>query len=511
MIEKKRIAVNTILLYFRMILTMGVTLYTSRIVLKVLGISDFGLYNVVGGVVSMFAFLNGSLSAGTSRFITYDLGLGDTKRLKETFNVALVSHIALAVIILLLTETIGLWFVNNKIVFMEDRRVAINVVYQLSILTLMFQLTQIPYNAVIIAHEKMKVYAYVSILDVSLKLVMLLLFSLNKSIDNLILYGIVLFFVQLVVLFTYRYYCYKHCAESHWQFCRDKERYKNIFSFSGWDIIGSLCVISQGQGLNILLNIFFGPVVNAARAIAYQIEGAFTQLTGNFMTAVNPQIVKSFAAEEYDDMHELINDSSKLGFFLLSVFLIPVIFKIDYVLHLWLQDVPAETNIFSSLIMINLLIRVIARPVINGTHATGKIKRLNLLAGSVGLLPLPISYILFKNGYPAVFAFWTILLWGVCANILEIVVLKLEMKQFNVFKYVFSVYGRCLIVALFTVPVDYLLSLHLQGGFIFFIFYYLVAVSLNVILVFIFGFDKNYRKKALIIVSERIYAKKNAK
>ena len=224
MVEKKRIAVNTILLYFRMVLIMGVSLYTSRIVLKVLGAVDYGLYNVVGGVVSMFSFLNGSLSSGTSRFITYDLGADDKVKLRQTFNVAFISHTILAGIIFLLTETIGLWFVNNKLVFDASRQLAVNAVYQFSVLTLMLQLTQVPFSADIIAHEKMNVYAYVSIFEVALKLCMAFLLQLNKSVDNLIFYRVVLFIVQLTIIGIYRFYCIRHCEETYFEFCKDTKR-----------------------------------------------------------------------------------------------------------------------------------------------------------------------------------------------------------------------------------------------------------------------------------------------
>lgn len=510
MIEKKRIAINTLMLYFRMVLIMGVALYTSRIVLKVLGAADYGLYNVVGGVVSMFSFLNGSLSSGTSRFITYDIGTGDERRLRETFNVAFLSHVILALIILFLTETVGLWFVNNKLVFDASRRFAVNIVYQFSVLTLMLQLTQVPFSADIIAHEKMNIYAYVSIVEVLLKLGMTFLLRLNHSIDNLIFYSVILFFVQLLVMIIYRIYCRKHFLEAHFQLCKDKSRYKEIFSFSGWDVIGSLCVLSQGQGINILLNMFFGLVVNAARAITYQLEGAFSQLINNFMTAVNPQIVKSFAVKKYDEMIDLIKDASKYGFFLLAVFLVPILFKIDYILQLWLKEVPEQTNVFARIILTMLMIRVIARPVIHGTHATGHIKRLNLFAGLVGLLPLPVTYILFKLNFPAVWAFLSLFIWGVVANILETLIFKLEMKEFSIINYFLSVYVRCFVVGFFAFFLDYVLSKYINGNFFVFILYYGLSVLANAVIVFVFGFNKNNQKKLIGFIKGKIYGKKKA-
>ena len=492
-----------------MVLIMGVSLYTSRIVLKVLGAADYGLYNVVGGVVSMFSFLNGSLSSGTSRFITYDLGKGDKVKLRQTFNVAFVSHMILASIIFLLTETIGLWFINNKLVFDASRQLAVNVVYQFSVLTLMLQLTQVPFSADIIAHEKMNVYAYVSILEVALKLCMAFLLQLNKSIDNLIFYSGVLFIVQLTIIGSYRFYCIKHFEETRFEFCKDKKQYKEIFSFSGWDIIGSLCVLSQGQGINILLNMFFGPIVNAARAVTYQLEGAFSQLTNNFMAAVNPQIVKSFALKQYDEMLELIKDASKFGFFLLSVFLIPILFKIEYILQLWLSEVSPQTNIFARIILCMLMIRVIAHPIVQGTHATGNIKRLNLIAGLVGLLPLPVTYILFKLNFSAITAFLSLLIWGVLANLLETFIFKMEMKEFRIGRYFFSVYGCCFLVGAISTIIDFFLSKKIEGNFLIFVAYYILAVLINLIIVLGLGLDRYNKKKLINFINGKLHAKKN--
>ena len=507
MIENRRIAKNTVLLYFRMLLMLGISLYTSRVVLQILGASDYGLYNVIAGVVSIFAFINGSLSSGTSRFITYELGIGDKEKLRDIFNVTLMSHILLAIIIFIFGETIGLWFVNSYLNFPPERDFAVNVVYQISIIILVLQLTQVPYNADIIAHEKMNIYAYISILEAILKLLMVLCLTLNQNIDNLILYSLLLLLTQLVILFLYRYYCYRNYAESKWRFCRKKTLYKEIFSFSSWDVIGSLCVISQGQGVNILLNIFFGPLVNAARAVSQQVETACAQLTNNFMTAVNPQIVKSYAQREYADIVELLKDSSRYGFFLMVIFLLPVIFKIDYILSLWLEDVPAYSGIFTSIIFTNLLIRTIARPIINCTHATGKIRRLNLYAGGLGLLPLPIIYILFKNGLEAEVAYWIILLWGIFANIAEIVILKLEMKEFAALSYIRVAYGRCLAVAICSLPINYVLSSNFKDKFFSLIIYWIGCVIVNTTIVLLIGFEGKKQTKLLRYVKKSLYAK----
>lgn len=504
MIENKRIAYNTIALYVRMILTMAIALYMSRVALKVLGVSDYGIYNVVGGVVSMFAFINGALSAGTSRFIAYELGIGNKEKLRETFNAALISHIGLATIVILAAETIGLWFINTQLVFPENRTFAVNIVYQLSLITLVLQFTQIPYTATIIAHEKLNIYAYLSILEVSLKLITIFILSYNKTIDNLILYAALLFAIQVCSLCIYRIFCYKKFPESRWKVCKNRSLYKHIFSFSGWDILGAICIISQGQGVNVLLNIYFGPIVNAARAVSYQVEGAFSQLTGNFMTAINPQIVKSFANNEYTDMIELIKDGSKYGFYLLAIFLFPIMFKINYILKLWLTNVPDDTNLFILIILTNSMIRVIARPIIMGIHATGHIKRLNLYAGSIGLLPLPIIYILFILGFDAQFAFWTILLFGIIANIIEIIILKIELPVFNVKKYCIEVYSRCIIIGIIIYISNHFISIYFNDKFITFCIYFTICIILNLTIILLLGFNKSKREKIVHLITSKI-------
>lgn len=493
----KTIAKNTIFLYFRMMLIMAVSLYTSRVILDVLGASDYGLYNVVGGVVAMMGFLNGSISSGTSRFITYELGKDDFEKLRDTFNVALVSHIGIATIVFLVAETIGLWFVNTQMVFESDRTIAVNVVYQLSILTTMLQFTQMPYTADIIAHEKMSVYAYISILEVVLKLGMVFTLMYLNDVDSLIAYAVMMFLIQVIVLMIYRVYCMKRYPESHWRLVKERSRYKSIFSFAGWDIIGGLCVVTQGQGVNILLNIYFGPIVNAARAVSYQVQGAFTQFTGNFMTAVNPEIVKSYARKDYNAMIRLINNASLYSFYLLLIFMMPAMFKLEVLLNVWLKEVPEQTLTFSLIILGLMMIRAIARPVIMGTHATGDIKALNLYAGLLGLMPLPVAWLTFHLGAPAVSVFWIIALWGVFANIAEIVIFKMKMKEFSVSEHLKVVYLRCAMVSAATMIPVYFISMQFSDTFLSFCCYYICAFACTCAIVFSIGLTKSLRTQII--------------
>lgn len=490
-----------------MAIAMVVSLYTSRIVLNVLGASDYGLYNVVGGVVTMLSFLNGSLAAGTSRFLSYELGTGNRENLKTMFNVALVSHIALAFLIFILAETLGLWFLNVYMSFPADRTLAVNFVYQLSILTAMLQFTQVPYNSAIIAHEKMNVYAYVSILEVAIKLILVFLLIFVKNVDSLMFYSALMFGAQIIVITLYRAYCLRNYKESHWAFVRDLSQYKRIFSFSGWDIIGATCVISQGQGVNILLNIFFGPIVNAARAISYQIQGALSQLTGNFMTACNPQIVKHYARSEYSEMISLINNSSKYSYFLLLTTISPLLFKFYPVLAMWLGQVPDNTEVYSIIILITMMVRAIARPVILGVHACGNIKNLNLYAGVLGLMPLPLIYIGFKFlDWDAVNAFIVILVWGIFANVAEIILLKKELPSFSILMHLRSVYLSCLSFTVVIWAVVYGLSLIIGNNIFAYILYYLTSCLFSALILFCFGVEKNVRVKIMNIIKKKINA-----
>ena len=306
MADNKRIAKNTVFLYVRMLLVMGATLYTSRIVLNVLGAEDYGLYNVVGGLVTMFTFLNGSLGSATSRYITFELGRRDYERVNRVFNVALLIHIALAVLIIILAETIGLWFFYEKMTIPEERMSAAFWVYQISILTCFFSLTQVPYNAMIIANENMRIYAWVGIVEAVFKLAIAFILPFAPF-DTLVYYALLLCVVQISIMLFYRIYCGRNFKESKIILYKDKTLYKEMFSYAGSDLIGNLSVLAQGQGLNILLNMFFGPVVNAARGIAYQVQGAVTQFSNNFMTAVRPQIIKSYAEGDINGNKKWLN------------------------------------------------------------------------------------------------------------------------------------------------------------------------------------------------------------
>lgn len=396
MSEVKTIVKNTAFLYVRMFLIVGISLYTSRIVLEQLGASDYGIYSLVGGIVAMLAFFRGAMANATRRYLSFDIGRGDLEQVKKTFSATLTIHVGIAIIVLILAETIGLWYVSHKMVFPENRIYAVNVVYQFSILTFLINIIQVPYDALIQARERMKVYALVSILEALLKLSVVFLLIYFGS-DKLIIYAILTFIVAFIIRLIYQIYCRNKFAESKYNFEYDKVYFKELISYSGWNLFGSIATMVRGQGNNIILNLFFGTVVNAAYGLTSQVQNAVSMFVNNFQMALNPQIVKSYAKGNFKQNHQLIFQGSKLSFFLLFIIVCPIWFNIDFILSIWLKNIPEYTPIFIQLILIHLLIDCISGPLMVGAQATGKIKWYQIVVGTLLFLNLPISYLLIKT------------------------------------------------------------------------------------------------------------------
>ena len=394
--NNKRIAKNTLLLYVRMLFMMLVSLYTSRVVLNTLGVVDFGIYNVVGGVIAMLGFLTGSLGAASSRYITYDLGIGDMAIMKRTFGNIKSIHYILAGVILLIGETVGLWFVVTKLQIPAERATAAFWVYQFSILSSMMAVISVPYNAIIIAHEKMSAFAYITIADAILKLLIVYLLVAIPY-DKLIIYAVLLFVIQSFDQIVYIFYCSKHFEETRSRCCYDKKQFKEIFAFAGWTMNGNLAAMGYTQGLNILLNMFFGPAVNAARGIAVQVQGVCQMFCVNFQMALNPQLTKSYAKGDITSMHSLLIKSSKFSFYILYVIAVPLMFEAHTVLKLWLGIVPEHTVSFLRLILIVGLLYTLSNPIIVSVHATGKLKKFQIVEGTMLLMIVPIAYLLLKE------------------------------------------------------------------------------------------------------------------
>lgn len=408
MIDNRRIAKNALMLYIRMFLTMIVGLYTSRVVLATLGVEDYGIYGVVGGVVAMMGFLNASMSGATSRFLTFELGRGDRQRLSDTFSSALIVHIGIALVVFVLAETVGLWFLCNKLVIPEGRMEAAHWVYQCSILSAMLGITQAPYNASIIAHEKMDVYAYVEILNVSLKLLIVYLLVIGNF-DKLKLYAVLTLAVGITIMLIYRIYCIRRFKETHFHWTWNKTILKPLLSFSGWNLYGNLCVMTRQQGTNFLINIFFGVIFNAASSVATMLQGIIKTFTYNTTAAFRPQIIKSYSIGNLGTMLKLMKTSFSLAIFLSLLISLPLFMEMKYIMKLWLINPPEMASTFAELLVISAVFAMMTLIFTIGIEATGRNRQLNVYTGTIYMLTIPIMYIFFKLGFGVQFSYYCII------------------------------------------------------------------------------------------------------
>lgn len=398
--KSKILAKNTLLLYFRLLFSMVISLYTSRAILKYLGAEDYGIYNVVGGVVTMFSLVSGTLSSSVSRNLTFELGQGNFEKLRKTFSMSVNVQVCLILIILVLTETIGVWFLNCKMNIVNERMFAANWVLQFSILTFALNLFSVPYNASIISHEKMKSFAYIGMLEVTLKLLAVFLLVFNPF-DKLVYYATLLFLVSVIIQSIYFVYCKKNFRECTYRFCFDYNILKGLLGFAGWNFLGSAAGLLKNQGLNILLNLFFGTIVNAARAIATQVNSAINGFVSNFMTALVPQITKAYAQKDYAYVVQCIYKGSKYSYFLLFFLSLPILVETEAILTLWLVNVPDTTINFVRYIIICSLADTLSRTTIHANNATGNIRDYQIVIGLFNLLILPVAYIGLKLGIKA--------------------------------------------------------------------------------------------------------------
>lgn len=397
MVNNKQIAKNTIFLYFRMIFLMLISLFTSRVILRTLGVEDYGIYNIVGGFVSLLSFLNGAISSSTSRYITFALGKNDSAKLFNTISTCKLTHLIIAIAVLLIGETLGLWFVLHQLVIPESRLVAALWVYHCSIISTAVMIYSVPYNACIIAHEKMSAFAYISIYEAVMKLAIVLIL-MTSHIDRLKLYAVLLLSIQISIRLIYTNYCHKNFEESKAKMRYDKDLFKEMFSFAGWNLCGNLAAALFTQGVNVVLNMFFGPVVNAARGIAVTIQSTVQQFATNFQTAINPQITKSYASGEHEAMHTLIYRSSKFTFILLSALSLPIILETKFIINLWLGQIPDYTVSFIRLMLCICIIDATANPFMTAAAATGNVRFYQLVIGGILLLIVPASYVVLRLG-----------------------------------------------------------------------------------------------------------------
>lgn len=399
--KTKRIAKNAVLLYIRMVVTLIITLFTSRIVLKSLGFDDFGLYNVIGGVVTLFAFLRSSMSSSTQRFLAYEMGSSTADNLRHVFCVCLTTHILLTLVLFALAETIGLWFLNTHINIPVGREEAANWIYQFAVLSLCMNMVSLPYDADIVSNERMGYFAFLSILDAVLKLAIAYIVLYTKG-DNLILYGALMMGISALNLFLNWIYCRMKFAETRFSFFWNKAMFLRIFSFSGWTIYGQLAVVGSNQGTNILVNIFHSVAANAAMGVGHQVNSALTGLVSNFQTAFKPQITKSYASGDYEYLTSLTNYASKISFFLLFLVSLPIILNIEWVLQLWLERVPAHAGELCIVFIIASLCNAVSAPLWMNIFATGRVRNYQLGLSAAYVAELIAVYVLFRMGYPLV-------------------------------------------------------------------------------------------------------------
>ena len=486
----KRIARNTMLLYFRMLLTMLVSLYTSRVVLNALGVEDYGIYNVVGGLVAMFGILSGSLSVAISRFITFELGKGDLEKLKRIFCTSINIQIILIAIITVLLETIGIWLLNAKMVIPEERLTAANWVFQFSVVTFALNLLSVPYNAVIIAHEKMSAFAYISIIDCTLKLIVAFIIAYNPF-DKLVYYGLLIMIVGAINRSIYAIYCKRHFEEATYKMIFDKGLMKEMFGFAGWSMFGTSSALLRDQGGNLLINIYYGPAVNAARGIAMQVNTAILSFVNSFTTAVNPQITKSYASGDNEYMLKLAFQSTKFSFFIMWVISLPILITTPFLLNLWLVEVPEHTVNFIRLVVIFSMSEVLQNSLITMLLATGKIKTYQLILGSCQLLNFPICWFCLYLGMASEIVFVIAIIISVICEMIRIFMCQ-KMVGLSARSFLTSVYFRVIVVAILSMIVPVLIGLRFNElSFAPFVILAAISVVSAVTFIYFVGCDKH--------------------
>ena len=426
--NNKRIAKNTMMLYIRMFVMMAVSLFTSRIILQVLGETDYGIYNIIGGVVIFFSFMNTALLQATQRFLNFELGKKNDQGVKIIFCMSMNSYLILALLFLVVAETIGLWFVNTQLNIPSERMIAANWVFQFSIITFIIYLVQVPYNATIIAYEQMDFFAYLSLLEVVIKLISVyLLFIISW--DKLILFSFFYTITPLLINLIYKIYCNRHYPVTHYHFFWDGNTFKKLFSFSGWSLFGSVTNMLASQGINIVVNIFCCVVLNAALGIANQVSAKVNQFMTNFQMAFNPQIVKLYASKEYDSLYNLIFRASKFSYYLMLALTIPLFLKMEVILRLWLVEVPQYTGIFAQLMFVYMLIEALNGPLWMYSQATGDIKNYQIMVGVINLLNFPLVYLCLKYAFPV----WMVWIVRILVNLIVSCARYIFMRKVYVF------------------------------------------------------------------------------
>lgn len=499
--NNKRIAKNTLLLYFRMLLIMAVSLYTSRVILNVLGVEDYGIYTIVAGVIILFSFINGALASATQRFLNFELGRNGCERVRHIFSMSLNIYFCLIVIVLLLAETIGLWFLNTQMNIPSERMNAANWAYQCSVLSLCVSFVQVPYHASVIACEKMSFFAYIAIIEVALKLFVALLL-VYIGLDKLKLYSILLFGVTILVFICYKLYCSATIFFCHYKCFWDRRIFSELLSFSGWMLLGAAAGVGATQGTNILLNIFYGVTVNAAVGVSNQVNAAVNQFVSNFQTAFMPQIVKLYAIGDISQLQRLINRSSRFSILLLFALACPLMLNIDFVLNLWLKNVPEHSSAFCILILTYSLIEAMSKPVGLAIHATGKVKYYNIVMSIALSMNILFSFVFLKLGFfPEIITVISILVCVLC------LIIRLFLAQryciLSIREYVHDVVLRVIAVVLAVMPVPLYICTY-NTGFTAFFISSLVFVPTFATVVYFVGLTRSEKTRICAFAKKKI-------
>lgn len=492
--ENNKIAKNTLLLYCRMAVTMWISLYTSRMLLNILGVEDYGIYNIVGGVTAIMWSFIGALSTSTTRHITFELGRQNTQRLKKVFGISLSLHAILSLGIIIISETAGIWFVYNKLVLPPARLEAAIWVFQFSLFSLIISIMSVPFNACIIAHEKMSAYAYISIIDTLLKLISVYIILILPY-DKLKVYAACSMLVQTIIQSIYMVYCNKSFSEVKLHFGYNKELMKEMGTFALWNLIGSGGALVMQQGHSIILNQFFGPVVNAAKGIAGQVLGMVGKFTSNFQVAVNPQIFKSYAAGNIDYMHKLIFTSSRYSFYLFIIIVIPVIIETPFLLEVWLKQIPANTIDFLKISLLTAATNILASPLVTAAQATGKIRKFQIIESIVLLSVLPFSWFVLSIGEAPIAAFYVYFIFHAIAVFARVFMLR-KMIGLSGMKYLKKVIYPISIVSLIAFIISYTISNIMPNNLIFHLLSLVQSFLFTLSTIFVIGISAKERSIA---------------
>lgn len=490
--NKKRIAKNTFMLYIRMLFLMIVNLYTSRVILQALGVEDYGVYNAIAGFIAMFSMVSSAIAGAISRFITFVLGQGDKDKLKKVFSTAIIIQLTLAAIVVVLVEAVGVWFLNTHMTIPEGREVAANWVLQFALVTFVLNLWSTPYNAALIAHEKMAAFAYIGIFEGVANLIIAFMVMCSPF-DRLIVYGAFICLIALITRMIYNGYCKKHFDECIFNWTFDYKLFREMFSFAGWNFIGSISGLLRDQGINILFNVFCGPIINAARGLAIQVQTAVFKFSSNFYVAVQPQITKSYASDNVDESHDLVLRSSRFAFLLLTALIVPLITETDFILQLWLKEVPAHTTAFVQIILLCTLIDSLSTPLIYLMLATGNIKRYQIVVGLFNFINFPVAWIILYCGGSPELAQLSIIFFSLGALILRLSMLR-PLTHFPVRGFMVSTVSRCLFIVTICFIVSLTISQKMDNGLSRFILNFSVTELTLGILLLTIGLNTGEKK-----------------